>query len=303
MSAAPVMDRRDATTPRHTFPSGWELTASPSPMQPAATAVLVGLDGSRPAAAAAVWAIDEATTRDLPLRLIHAVAPAAGGQVGADDLARAAHIVDTAVTAVEAAGKAVRVEAQILCGAAAPTLTAASHDAAMLCLGVTEPAGHPDRHGRSTVAEVTSVVRCPVAIVHPTERRGAGQVVVEVTHPPADDDAALARAVDEALLRAAPLRVVATWPCRYPDIHDDDAVARKNRLVRARWERRLSRWRERYPDLDVHVTALGGSVLNYRARHRDDISMTVLPHDRAGDVAELLTPGVDCGFDILICGG
>ena len=35
--------------------------------------------------------------------------------------------------------------------------------------------------------------------------------------------------VAEALLRRAPLHVVTTWPSRYTDIHDDNAVADGNR--------------------------------------------------------------------------
>ncbi|MGP4056062.1 universal stress protein [Mycobacterium sp. 4D054] len=265
-------------------------------------AVLVGIDGSRTGTAAAVWAIDEATSRDLPLRLVHAVTTTAGGQVGADDLARAGHIVHSALAAVEAVGTPVRVEAQIVCGATAPILAAASRDAALLCLGFTDPS-HGNRQVRSTVAEVASSARCPVAIIHSTDHlRSARWVVAEIGESP-PDDATLSRAVDESLLRDAPLRVVAAWPSRYPDIYDDHAVARKNRLVRARWERRLAPWRRQHPKLDVHVTAIPGSILNYLARHRKSIRLAVLPHERAADVAELLTPCVDCGFDILICDG
>lgn len=267
-------------------------------------AVLVGIDESRTGTAAAVWAIDEATSRDLPLRLVHAVAATTGTEVGADDLARAGHLVNTVVAAVEAVGTPVRIEAQIVCGAPAPILTAVSRDAAMLCLGFADPASEEDGGIRSTVAEVASSAHCPVAIIHSThtQTHPARWVVAEVGESPSDETT-LSRAVEEALLRHAPLRVVATWPSRYPDIYDDDAVARKNRLVRARWERLLAPWRRRHPDLDVHVTATPGSVLNYLARHRNKIRLAVLPHERAAGVAELLTPCVDCVFDILICDG
>lgn len=267
-------------------------------------AVLVGVDGSETSTAAALWAIDEAATRRLPLRLVHAVTPTAGRQVAPEDLARAGRIVDAAATAVGATGTPVRIESQIACGATASILTEASREAAMLCVGFAAPAGRQRRRTTPTVAEVASSAHCPVAIIHPADDNpsGARWVVAEVgVSPP--DDGTLARAVDECLLRRAPLRVVAAWPSRYPDIYDDHAVATKNRLVRARWERHLVPWRRQHPELDMHVTASPGSILNYLARHRRRIRLAVLPHERAADVTEMLTPAVDCEFDILICDG
>ena len=38
---------------------------------------IVGIDGSKAALRAALWAVDEAVSRDTPLRLVH-VAPASG---------------------------------------------------------------------------------------------------------------------------------------------------------------------------------------------------------------------------------
>ncbi|ADU00969.1 universal stress protein [Mycolicibacterium gilvum] len=266
------------------------------------SAVLVGVDGSATGAAAAAWAVKEAASRDLPLRLVHAVTATGDGRVDAQDLARAGRIVHNAVTAVEALGAPVRIESQIICGATAPALSAASHDAAMLCLGFTDGASGRHRARRSTAAEIASSARCPVAIIHPAGNHspGARWVVAESGASPSDD-ATSTRAVDEALLRGAPLRIVAAWPSRYPDMYDDHAVARKNRLVKARWERWLAPRRRQHPELDAHVTAAPGSILNYLARHRKGIRLAVLSHERADDVAELLAPCVDCEFDILIC--
>ena len=38
-------------------------------------AVVVGIDGSRTAIDAALWAVDEAVSRDIPLRLVYAIGP------------------------------------------------------------------------------------------------------------------------------------------------------------------------------------------------------------------------------------
>ena len=37
--------------------------------------VVVGIDGSRSAVDAALWAVDEAVSRDIPLRLVYAIDP------------------------------------------------------------------------------------------------------------------------------------------------------------------------------------------------------------------------------------
>ena len=40
-----------------------------------APSVVVGIDGSRTALDAALWAVDEAVSRDIPLRLVYAIDP------------------------------------------------------------------------------------------------------------------------------------------------------------------------------------------------------------------------------------
>jgi nucleotide-binding universal stress UspA family protein len=75
-------------------------------------AVVVGIDGSRDAVDAALWAVDEAVSRDISLRLIYAIDPDynSGGdpQDLARDLATAEVAVRYAYTAVESTDKPVR---------------------------------------------------------------------------------------------------------------------------------------------------------------------------------------------------
>ena len=80
--------------------------------------VVVGIDGSRNAVDAALWAIEEANSRDVPLRL---VAAAATGERGEADMA-----VRAAAAAVGASGRSVRIETHVADGAPVPTLLAAS---------------------------------------------------------------------------------------------------------------------------------------------------------------------------------
>ena len=80
-------------------------------------AVVVGVDGSRSAVDAALWAVDEAVSRDIPLRLVYAIDPTCSGtdpQDAARDLAAAEIAVRHAFTAVESTDKPVKIEVEIL---------------------------------------------------------------------------------------------------------------------------------------------------------------------------------------------
>jgi hypothetical protein len=53
----------------------------------------------------------------------------------------------------------------------------------------------------------------------------------------------------------------------------DDAVADGNRLAKAQLDRRLAKWKKRYPELDVRSVAVHGSTLNYLAKNADSIEL------------------------------
>lgn len=79
--------------------------------------IVVGIDGSKPAVQAALWAVDEAASRDIPLRLLYAIEPDDPGYAAhgaaARKLAAAENAVRYAFTAVEAADRPVKVEVEI----------------------------------------------------------------------------------------------------------------------------------------------------------------------------------------------
>lgn len=86
--------------------------------QSPASSVVVGIDGSRSAVDAALWAADEAVSRDIPLRLVYAIDP--GNAVGTDpqaaarELATAEVAVRHAFSAIEATDRPVKIEVEIL---------------------------------------------------------------------------------------------------------------------------------------------------------------------------------------------
>ncbi|PND55945.1 universal stress protein UspA [Mycobacterium sp. ENV421] len=258
--------------------------------------IVVGVDGSRGAVRAALWAIDEAVSRDIPLRLVYAIHPPGPDPVDPQEEARllagAEFAVRSAADAVEATGRQVKLEVEILQGLPIATLVEASRVAAMICVGeVGLKHFDADRIGSTATALVTAA-HCPVAIVRGEDRiagHDPGWIVVELDESP-DSAAVLQFGVAEARLRGAPLRVLGSWQSRYTDVHDSHAVSDGNRMVRAQLDRRLSHWKNQYPDLDARPVAIHGSVLNYLAKHAGSIQLVVVGARNARGIEELLGP-------------
>lgn len=257
-------------------------------------AVVVGVDGSRAGVRAALWAIPEAVSRDIPLRLVSSVETP--GPEATDDAAHrhsgAEAAIHEAATAVETAGRQVKVETEIAEGRPTATLLEASRTAALLCVGAVGIRHLEHSRVGSTAAALVADAHCPVAIVRDSERagpRGPGWVVVELDDSP-DSATVLSCGVEEARLRGAALRVLGSWQSRYTDVHDSHAVADGNRMVRAQLDRRLSRWKHRYPDLDVRPVPVHGSALHYLAKHAAEIQLVVVGARNAESVGELIGP-------------
>jgi nucleotide-binding universal stress UspA family protein len=258
--------------------------------------IVVGVDGSRGAVRAAVWAIDEALSRDIPLRLVYSIEPQDSEPADAHDserrLASAELAMRYAQSAVEDTDRSVKVETEIVEGKPTATLVEASRSAAMICVGAVGLKHFDHNRIGSTAISLVSSAHCPVAIVRGSDRNTPpepGWVVVELDESP-DSAAVLQCGVEEARLRGAALRVLGSWQSRYTDVHDTHAVADGNRIVRAQLDRRISRWKHNYPDLDVRPVAIHGSVLNYLAKHSHAIQLVVVGAPNATGVEELLGP-------------
>ena len=92
--------------------------------------VVVGIDGSEAAVGAALWAIDEALARDIPLRLVYAIDPRERVHRDADSLAHRFATAEIAVRytfmAVEASQQPVKIEIEIVQDDPVATLIRAS---------------------------------------------------------------------------------------------------------------------------------------------------------------------------------
>lgn len=247
---------------------------------PAPPSVVVGIDGSRSAVRAALWAVDEAIARDIPLRLVAIVEPRPGAardsQQDARDLAAAELAVRYAYAAIDSAGRPVKIETEIAYGHAAAILQSESNSAVMMCIGDYGLRHFDANRIGSTAKTLVSSAHCPVAIIRGNDgakTATAGWIVAEVdeTH---DSTAVLAAAAEEARLRHGPMRVVSTW-------QSADQIE---------LDRRLSYWKARYPDLDIEPVVVHGSPLTYLAAHAASIQLVVIGAHRIETAGEVLGP-------------
>ena len=250
------------------------------PESSSAPAVVAGIDGSRAAIRAALWGVDEAVSRDIPLRLLYALNQS-GQTSPVDDAAGKVKAAGTAVrdayTAVESSGKPVKIEVEIAKGGSVAELIRASASAAMLCVGAIG-FNHfaPSRVGSTAVA-VAADAHCPVAIIREPRRRNqqSGRWIYAEFDNSAGSDVVMEAAMEEARLRGLSVRAVTCWQSRFTDIHDPDAIAQGNRRARAQLDRRLAQWTRRYADVTVNVLAVHGTVINDLAKHIDCVELVV----------------------------
>ena len=268
--------------------------------------IVVGIDGSKAAIRAALWAVDEAVSRDVPLHLLYAIEQGDTRETGPDDtagkLATAEMAVRDASTAIQAAGKPVKIEMKVTHGPAIGSLIHASASAAMVCVGAVGLRHfRPGRVG-STAAALATSARCPVAIIRGRGdhlHRPAEGIVVEVER--SLDNGVLGAAIDESRLRNAAIQVII---CRRTEPGDNRAAdAEGDRRALADLDRRLAQWKRRYPQLRVESLAVHGSLLEYLAYNRRAVRLVIVgAHNRqrldevVGPVGSAILQDADCSL-------
>jgi len=241
------------------------------------SAVVVGIDGSQRSVDAALWAIDEAISREVPLRLVYVVEPrthsAFDDELAARDTACAEVSVRRTVAAVEATGRPVKVEWEVLQGEPITALLSAARSAELLCIGSLGIAHAIGQRFGSTAAAMSTAALCPVAIVRGGRRWSTEpqHVVVEVDESP-NGIAVLEAAIAEARLRDAPLTVLTSG---------------QPEPAGACLDKRLAQYRTSHPDIDFHPVAVRGSTMNYVDRHADSIQLLVVGRHRGRGIGEL----------------
>ena len=238
----------------------------------ALSAVVVGIDGSPPAIHAAQWAIDEAISRSVPLRLVYVTKPK---HPSADDYYEDIHHAEASLraaqAAVEAAGKSVKVETAILDGPPGPALVEESRDADLICVGSVGIGRYARSILGSTATDLAEKAHCPVAIIRPPEeqpRHAINWVVVEVNKQP-DNEAVVEVAIQEAKLRQAPVL----------------ALGNGHGL-----EGRVDEWKRRHPDVHIYPVSSEADVVHFLKKHDERVQLAVIGGSQAGELAQIVGP-------------
>lgn len=248
--------------------------------------IIVGVDGSKAAVRAAVWAIDEAISRDIPLRLVHVIEHHSDANLHSHrldgDYAEAERITHRAWQAVEATGKPVKLEMEILRGAPAPMLAEASHSAAMVCVGWTSHNSSSRRNLGSTASALSQSAHCPVAVIQThADAAVAGRWIITRVDDTLSSDAVLHQAKTEARLRNAPLLALTTG--RDHDHADTDTA----QTVRMRLEHHLAEHSTHASEVSICSLPVGHGVLDYLAKNANLAQLAVVGADDPGLVLEL----------------
>ncbi len=245
--------------------------------------VVVGVDGSKAAINAAFWAIDEAVSRDVPLRLMHVVEPKAEwigrrDNVGSRSLS-SEEVLNAADTAVKATGRSVRVETIDRPGNVETALVAESIGASMICVGSVGVGRVARRWLGSAAAGLATHAHCPVAVIRSVDGLlSNGDRIAVVVDAEPGNDAVVQYALEEARLRNAVLVALGVW--RW------DLGAMPYEAL----DQRLSAWRPRYPDVEVSLCAAHSGVVAYLADKDAHVGLVVIGDASADQVARLIGP-------------
>lgn len=243
----------------------------------AAQRIVVGIDGSDAAINAAKWAATEAASRNIPLRLIHAI-PRRGADDDSLDIEYAQASLRAADAAVRATGEAVDVEADIVRGSSEAALIDESQDAAMVCIGSVGMGRVARKVLGSTADTVAHKARCPVAIIRPAAaEQSAGYVAVAVEESPANDTV-LEHGFREARLRGAPILALGVWRWGLGEI------------PYGQLNHRLGPWTSRHGEVHVQPVAARRGAAEFLARTQEPVQLAVVGADDADNVARMIGP-------------
>ena len=230
--------------------------------------------------------IDEAVSREVPLRLVEVITqqaePAPLASVGnvRMEVEYAQAALRIAAAAVAADGKLVKVETAILQGDPAAVLLAESRDAAMVCVGSTGIGRFARALLGSTAAELAEAAHCPVAIIRTRQHRAKPDIdliVVAVNDSPGNDDV-VERAIKEAQLRRAAVLALGVWQQDLGEMPHDEV------------ERRVRVWEQRYPSVQFHALATRTGIADFLDVSSSRIQLAVIGSADTDQVTSLIGP-------------
>ncbi|MEE6139243.1 universal stress protein [Mycobacterium sp. 050128] len=243
--------------------------------------IVVGIDGSQAAIAAAIWGVDEAIGRGVPLRLISAIKQThASPDDYARDLEHAESSLREARSAVEGSGKLVKIETDIPRGPAGSVMVAASRDAELVCVGSIGIGRYARALLGSTATELAEKAHCSVAVLRTDPDQpppDVNWVVVRMTDAP-DNDSVVKYAAWEAKLRRAPMLVLGGRPEDLTEQADGG------------FEQRVQDWRRRHPEVRVYPITTKYAIASFLRVNVERVQLAVIGAAEAAQLAQLVGP-------------
>jgi len=255
--------------------------------QTASSPIVVGIDGSKHAVRAAVWAVDEAVSRDTQLLLVSVID---GHSKDLDrEYAHATHALHKAWIAAEATGKPVKLESSILEGDPVTELVEVSRSAEMVCVGSRGTNNSHRQQRGSTAAELAQSAFSPVAIVrrrHTHEPVPAGLWIVAALADSTGTHGVLETALDEALLREAPVLALV----RRPTTARSNGESKDDDNLRAKLRRYLEDEQDDNAEVQVCTLPMSDHISNLIAQSADIDQLIIVGSNHPDLVADVIGP-------------
>ena len=186
-----------------------------------------------------------------------------------------------ATAAVEATGKPVKIETEILWGSPDTALINESRNASLVCVGSVGIGAIASQLWGSTAASLAEKAYCPVAIIRSPHNPPASEPdwIVVAVQGHAKDESVIEHAMNEARLRNAPVLAVGVWEEDFGETPYDEL------------DRRIENWAKLYPDVHVKPVATRAGIARFLADNKDEsVQLTVVGDADAADVVQIIGP-------------
>ena len=250
----------------------------------ASAPIVVGVDGSVAAINAALWAIDEAISRDVPLRIVHVI------HIGE----KTDHLATTTVSRCstprhrcarpplrwKVTGKRVKVETEILWGPANPSLIDESRNAAMICVGI-----HRHRSGGPETVRIDSsgARRRSICAVARSE---------QWRHPPTPVIGSSSRWMTPPIMsRSSRSRWGKPGCVKYRYWLSVCGAGVSAKIGCDELDRRVDDWQQRYPEVHIYRVAADVGIDRFVAENRNDTAqLAVVGAAEAHRITQIVGP-------------